>query len=314
MARRQMRSSDSKDTAQAGEKRSNKKNTRPDKNALRGGKLSRLPKRMIIQISATLIQNGNLKGFLTGSLYRGQLKKFCVPGLNCYSCPGALGACPIGAIQALGISPHFGASYYVYGMLLLIGVLFGRLVCAFLCPFGLIQELLYKIPVKKLREKPPIRKLLKLKYAVLLIFVIALPTAIMLGGGVGFPAFCKWICPAGTLGAGFPMMISNARLRKAIAMLFVWKVSVLVLVVVAAVKIFRPFCKYLCPLGAIYALFNKISVLYIKTDDNLCRGCGACVKVCKMQAADTDDPECIRCGECVTKCNTKAKKWSTSRR
>ena len=56
-------------------------------------------KRKIIQIAAALLMNGNLSGFLKGKIYRGPLKQVCVPGLNCYSCPAAVTACPLGALQ-----------------------------------------------------------------------------------------------------------------------------------------------------------------------------------------------------------------------
>ena len=271
-------------------------------------------KRKIIQAAATVIQNGNLSGFASGSLYRGPLKQICVPSLNCHSCPGALGACPIGSMQALAISPNFGLSFYVYGTLVLIGVLFGRLICGFICPFGLIQELLHKIPLKKIGQTPVFRVLRKLKYLILVVLVIGLPTAIMLTGGIGFPAFCQFVCPAGTLGAGVPMAISNARIQSALGLLFVWKGVILAVVLVAAVKIFRPFCKFVCPLGAIYALLNKISVVHIMTDSELCNGCGGCMSICKMHASGTDDFECIRCGECVSYCPNNAKKWSIKTR
>ena len=99
-----------------------------------------------MQAAWALLTNGYLAGFLDGKIYQGPWKKLCVPGLNCYSCPGALGSCPIGALQAVLSSRNFQFAYYVVGFLLLIGALLGRFVCGFLCPFGWIQDLLHKIP------------------------------------------------------------------------------------------------------------------------------------------------------------------------
>ena len=79
--------------------------------------------------------------FLKGTIYQGNSKKFCAPGLNCYSCPGAVAACPLGALQASLNSFPTALPLYMLGILLLFGALLGRAVCAFLCPFGLIQEL-----------------------------------------------------------------------------------------------------------------------------------------------------------------------------
>jgi polyferredoxin len=272
-----------------------------------------LDKRGIVQIVAAAAQNGYLKGFVTGSIFRGRSKQFCVPGLNCYSCPGALGACPIGSIQALAANLSVRVSFYVYGFILLAGVLSGRFVCGYLCPFGLVQELLHKIPLKKCREYAFFRILNKLKYVVLAVLVIGIPTYLTASGGVGFPAFCEWICPAGTLEAGIPLVIANSRIRGAVGLLFAWKTAVLLLTVFLAVRMFRPFCRFVCPLGALYSLFNRVSAVHIKTERSACGGCGRCVSVCPMNAGGPDSPECIRCGKCVQVCASGAKRWSVNR-
>ena len=256
-----------------------------------------------------LLQNGYIKGFLTGSLYRGKLKSICVPGLNCYSCPGAFGACPIGSLQALAANPKVNISLYVYGFIMLVGVIAGRFVCGFLCPFGLIQELLYKIPLKKIRERNSFKILNKLKYVVLVVLVIGIPTALAISGGIGFPAFCQWLCPAGTLEAGIPLALLNDRIRGAVGLLYVWKVAILLLIIILSVKLFRPFCRFLCPLGAIYSIFNRISVIHIHTDESICNNCNHCMNICPMHANSTDSTECIRCGKCVKSCPSKALHW-----
>ena len=97
--------------------------------------------RGFIQAAATLITNIHLPNFAKGSIYQGAGKTVCVPGLNCYSCPAASGACPIGSFQSVVGSSKFNFSYYVTGTLILLGVLLGRFVCGFLCPFGWLQEL-----------------------------------------------------------------------------------------------------------------------------------------------------------------------------
>ncbi len=127
-----------------------------------------------IQAGATLLTNLHLPNFLKGGLYQGAGKTVCVPGLNCYSCPAASGACPIGAFQAVVGSSKFSFSYYITGFLILLGVLLGRFICGFLCPFGWFQELLHKIPTKKLSTKK-LKPLTYLKYAVLLVMVLLLP-------------------------------------------------------------------------------------------------------------------------------------------
>jgi polyferredoxin len=266
--------------------------------------------RKIIQFAAAILQNSYFTGFLTGRIYQGNLKSICVPGLNCYSCPGALGACPIGSLQAIAANMKLNISLYIYGFITLVGVISGRFVCGFLCPFGLFQELLYKIPLKKFRERKFFKILNKLKYIILIVFVIGIPTVITLSGGISFPAFCQYICPAGTLQAGIPLVLLDNRLHSLVGWLYVWKISILVLVILLSVKLFRPFCRFLCPLGALYSLFNRISVIHIHTDKSNCSNCNRCKTKCLIRADNPDSPECIRCGDCIKACPSKTMKWA----
>ncbi len=263
-------------------------------------------KRHIIQIAFTAISNGYLIGFFNGKIYQGDLKLVCLPGLNCYSCPGALGSCPIGSLQAVLSGRGSYVSYYVLGFLILFGVTLGRLVCGFLCPFGLVQDLLHKIKTPKFDLNPNVDKLLrKLKYVVLLLFVVLLPMFLTDSFGLGGPYFCKWICPSGTLLGGIPLLSTNEGLREFLGGLFFWKLSILIVILILSTVIYRPFCKYLCPLGAFYALFNKVSLYKLELDKHKCVNCGACNKACKMNVAvtvDINSPECIRCGDCKNSC------------
>ena len=261
-----------------------------------------------IQAGATLLTNLHLPNFLKGGLYQGAGKTVCVPGLNCYSCPAASGACPIGAFQAVVGSSKFSFSYYITGFLILLGVLLGRFICGFLCPFGWFQELLHKIPTKKLSTKR-LKPLTYLKYAVLLVMVFLLPAFLVNDVGMGDPFFCKYLCPQGVLEGAIPLSLANSGIRAALGKLFTWKFSILLSVIVLSVLFYRPFCKWLCPLGAFYALFNRVSLFQMKVDKNKCVSCGKCARACKMDVDVTKTPnhtECIRCGMCIRACPTNA--------
>ena len=261
-----------------------------------------------IQAGATLLTNIHLPNFLKGGIYQGKGKSVCVPGLNCYSCPAASGACPIGAFQAVVGSSKFRFSYYITGFLILIGVLLGRFVCGFLCPFGWFQELLHRIPTRKLSTSK-LKPLTYIKYVVLLVMVVLLPILITNDVGMGDPFFCKYLCPQGVLEGAIPHATVNSGIRAALGTLFSWKLGILIAVVVLSVLFYRPFCKWLCPLGAFYALLNKVSLLGMKVDKHKCVSCGKCAKACKMDVDVTKTPdhtECIRCGMCVRACPTKA--------
>ena len=257
-----------------------------------------------------LLTNSYLIGFVQGKIYKGKLKNLCVPGLNCYSCPGAVGSCPIGSLQAVIGNWNFKFAFYVAGFLVFVGALIGRFVCGWLCPFGLVQDLLHKIPFpKKIKTFRGDKLLRKLKYVILAVFVILLPLYLVDIMDQGSPYFCKLICPAGTLEGGIPLVLLNKSMRRAIGWLYVWKNVLLAVTVLLSILIYRPFCKYICPLGAIYSVFNPISVFKYRIDKNKCTQCGACAKVCKMQVNPSktpNHPECIRCGQCKKICPTGA--------
>ena len=259
--------------------------------------------RLGIQAVAALIQNANFKGFFTGKIYTGKTKQVCVPGLNCYSCPGAVGACPVGSLQNFLSGLTFRFPYYVLGILIFIGALCGRIVCGFLCPFGFIQDLLYLIPFYKKNQFKVDKYLRYLKYAVLLILVILLPLSMPLT-----PAFCKYVCPSGTIAGGITYA-TNPIIRSQFGWLFNWKLIVLGIIIVSGLIVYRPFCKYLCPLGAFYGFFNRFALIRMRFDESSCVHCGVCAKVCKMNIDPSIKPnsmECIRCGDCVRACPEKA--------
>lgn len=262
--------------------------------------------RLWIQVVFTAITNGYVLGFAKGKIYQGSSKQVCIPGLNCYSCPGAVGSCPIGSLQAVIGSKDYKFSFYVIGFLMIVGSLMGRFVCGWLCPFGLVQDLLHKIPfVKKIRNVPFDKYLRYLKYVILVVFVFAMPMLLTGYSGYGMPWFCKLICPSGTLFGGIPLVAMNPGLQKTIGFLFGWKMGILILLIVLSMMIYRPFCKYLCPLGAIYGIFNKFSLYRYEIDADKCDRCGLCAKKCDMDIRVYENPnsaECIRCGKCMNIC------------
>ena len=261
--------------------------------------MDRAKRRFGIQAAAALLQNAHFKGFFTGKIYKGPLKQACVPGLNCYSCPGAAGACPIGSLQSFLGGMRFRFPYYVIGLLIFFGALLGRLICGFLCPCGWLQELLYLIPSPKKNRFPGDRPLRWVKYLVLAALVVILPLSVKLT-----PFFCKYLCPSGTV-SGLLLSLSDSSVAKLWGAVFHWKLAVLIVLVAAGVFVWRPFCKYLCPLGAFYGLFNRFALVRMDFDEGKCSGCGKCANACRMcldPAKAPNSAECVRCGDCVSAC------------
>ena len=251
--------------------------------------------------------NAHLRGFIEGKIYTGPVKAVCVPGLNCYSCPGAVGACPLGALQNAIASSANRPAFYVIGLLMLFGLTLGRVICGWLCPVGMIQELLHRIPTPKIKKSPATRVLSWFKYVILAVFVVILPFWYALDH-YPLPAFCKYICPAGTLEGAVGLLShpANAEQFSLLGLLFARKWLIMVLILTACVFIYRAFCRFLCPLGAIYGLFARIALLGVRVDQSACTGCGACVGACPMDIRRVGDHECIHCGICMAACPEKA--------
>lgn len=263
-----------------------------------------------IQALWALLSNSYLVGFAQGKIYKGSLKNLCLPGMNCYSCPGALGSCPIGSLQAVIGSYQFHFAFYIAGFLMFVGALIGRFVCGWLCPFGLIQDLLHKIPFpKKIRTFRGDKLLRKLKYVILIVFVILMPMFVVDLLGQGAPYFCKLLCPVGMLEGGLPLVLLNKALRGTVGFLYAWKGAILAVTIVLSILIYRPFCKYICPLGAIYSIFNPISIFRYRVDKEKCINCSECARICEMGCEPlkhANSTECIRCGKCKDACPTGA--------
>ena len=264
-------------------------------------------RRRIIQLYAALLYNAHLRGFATGRIFTGASKALCAPGLNCYSCPGATAACPLGALQnALAAAP-VRAPAYVIGVLALYGLLLGRTICGWLCPFGLIQELLHKIPTPKIKKSRVTRALSWLKYVLLILFAVLIPLAYGLKD-VPLPAFCKYICPAGTLEGALTLLAhpDNSGLFAMLGGLFSWKLALMIAILTGCVFAYRAFCRFLCPLGAIYGLFSKLAFIGVTVDQPKCVGCDRCIRECPMDVRRVGDRECIHCGKCIACCPTGA--------
>ncbi len=264
--------------------------------------------RRLIQLYSALLHNAHLKGFIDGEIYQGNAKYLCAPGFNCYSCPGAVGACPLGSLQNALVSSGHRAGWYVLGILMLFGVMLGRTICGWLCPLGLIQELLHIIPTLKIRKSRVTRALTWLKYVLLAVFVVALPLWYGVKHGTALPGFCKYICPAGTSEGAMGLLSNpnNSSLFGMLGVLFTRKFVIMLVIGLACIFCYRSFCRFLCPLGAIYGLFNRFCLVGVKVDAERCNGCGSCVRSCGMDVRHVGDHECINCARCMEVCPQKA--------
>ncbi len=255
--------------------------------------------RIWMQIAGTVLSNSYLGTLFTRTVNTGLTKGVCVPFLNCYACPTALFSCPVGTLQ------HFSAihafPFYLFGFIALVGLTIGRMSCGWVCPFGFIQDLMYKIKSKKYSIPS---KYKYVKYVVLISLVIVIPYK------TGEMWFSK-LCPAGTLFAGIPWAVWNPVNMKTgfpvlpdgPGVLFYAAVLILLIFLIWFVVSKRPFCRLFCPMGAMLALFSRFSMIQLEVDTR-CDGCNRCNETCPMEldvVFESNSEECIRCLEC-TKC------------
>lgn len=276
--------------------------------------------RKIFQIGSTLFHNGYFGFLSTSQIYNGFLKYLCAPGLNCHSCPSSLFSCPLGMIQNLTISLRalplsflIGPFFYLLSFFLFFGLILGRFICGWLCPFGFFQELFYKIPFYKKSFNLKGQNFFKL--GITIIFVFLLPILILSETGYGILWFCKFLCPAGTIEAGYFNLFLQPFLVQNIGFTFYFKTFIFLIIFIFCIVNFRFFCKALCPLGLIYGYFNHISLVKIVLEERNCPSCKICKKVCPMGLSlpeKVDSIDCIRCLICVKVCPSKALKLKIS--
>ena len=268
--------------------------------------------RHLIQLISAFVANCRL--FITPSnpIYKGPLKHVCFPGLNCYSCPATPWACPLGALQSVFANlkanlavGKINLGLYVLGSLGVVASLVGRMPCGWFCPFGLLQDILFKVRLPKLELWRP---LTWVRYPSLIFLVIILPIFLTDRFGFGQTWFCKYLCPAGTLEAGVPLLIMSPELRSAIGTLFYSKFALMGMFILWSMVTIRPFCRTLCPLGLILGLFNRVSWLRLRFNGNTCVDCHACELICPTGVFfstgkdNINSTKCIRCLRCYVLC------------
>ena len=265
-------------------------------------------KRRLFQIGTLVVSNSYVGAIVYSTIYQGPFKGVCVPVMNCYGCPLATVSCPIGTLQHFAIIKAF--PFMLLGLFGLIGLTVGRMTCGWLCPVGFFQEMLYKIKSKKFF---PRKAWSYSKYVVLV------GLTLLVAYWVGEPWFCK-LCPVGTLEAGIPIVAWNpggdiftqgGSIVSRVGTLFYAKLFILFGLIAAAIMVQQPFCRYACPMGAIWSLFNKISLFKLKVRSGICAFFEDCHQGCPTGINvhhNANDGDCIRCLEC-TKWSCKSVKF-----
>ena len=264
-------------------------------------------RRHLVQLAATVLYNLNGAAIsIAGKGINFDINKACVPGLNCQYCRYSVAGCPLGIAQLAAAGKISNIFATAYGLIILFALLLGRVVCGWGCPMGFLQDLLDKVPLPKIKKNSFTYYLSYLKYIILAVFVIILPYYTGIGKFQGINTFCQWLCPGNFLESAFLPNIWRMDVDNLIIAMHNTKFVWIMLLLAISTIIYRPFCRFLCPLGAFYSFYNKFSLLGIKVDTSKCIGCNACVRKCKMDVKKVSDHECISCGLCKGVCPKQA--------
>jgi len=216
--------------------------------------------------------------------------------LNCQACELAWLGCPIGMLQQYVIAFRF--PLYVFGILLAFGTALGRAICGWLCPFGLILDMCNKVCTHKY-EPPDWMRFIRYIY---------LGGVVVLASLTGFIFWCRYLCFGALLGV-IPYWLT----WQTVSMIwFIYHFALFAFYFTFSYYTHgRAWCRYFCPLGAIFSLLNPFSLLRRKHDWKWCTQCGQCEKVCTMGLDPTIDDwrsklDCTKCGRCVRECKSNA--------
>jgi ferredoxin-type protein NapH len=254
--------------------------------------------RRIVQLVTLGLLTSNFWGISTGRL--------CLPILHCEACTLSWFLCPIGGMLSSSVAFH---EWPILTLAIIAGggLLVGRVFCGWVCPTGLVQDLLYKIPAPKI-ELPPVLNVAK--YGFLLVTVVAVAYFV----GKDTRAFFCNFCPTATAEVVLPQMIADHDYA-----LDAWRLvrfAVLAATVMLAIGHPRSFCKIVCPVGALVALTNKFSLFALRLDAAKCIHCQKCDRACptgvpverssETGRAISRHPECVECLTCESVCPTRA--------
>jgi len=223
------------------------------------------------------------------------LRLHWLPGcvFHCYGCPLATLACPVGVVaqfSALHVFPLLAA-----GVVVAAAALVGSLICGWACPFGLLQDLLGKVPTPRWRIPSWMSHG---RYVVLAGLVVAVPYVY----GEAHRLFICRVCPAGVMEAGLPSLASTALSGQPYLGMSWVKWALLGGFAAAALVAYRPWCAVLCPLGGFLGLFNRLSVFHLRFDRQACTECNLCRSRCRVGVTverRVNTTRCIRCLECT---------------
>lgn len=242
-------------------------------------------------------------------------------------------SCPTGVLQNIASSKVLLLTTLGAGLVLVVlALLAGRLFCGWICPFGFVLDLVdkaigLKYPKLEVKKKKGIwrdklARMVPQKARELSLFANrnnkygVLAGAVAASAMTGNQSFCI-VCPIGVVcrSYGVQSTLGGAEL------------AVIPLIAAMDVRVNRSWCRYFCPVGAVFALVSRFAPVHIEIGAERCKkfSCKRCAEVCPVgivsekdlqagQRPDVSRAECIMCLRCVDFCPHKAAKLRLGRR
>ncbi len=209
--------------------------------------------------------------------------------------------CPFGGVECLSLYLHDGkmlcalgaSNFFILTAILLLTLAMKRVFCGYMCPVGTVAEVMRclakKCGIKAVEPAPAVDRVLSLlKYVVLAGVLWGTFAATELIARHGDPCFAM-------IGSGTNEAVP-------------WTAFVVLgLLVVVSLFVSMPFCRWLCPFGAVLNIFSRVGLTRVHRDAGTCINCGRCSKACPMQievakSASVSEARCLTCGECLLVC------------
>ncbi|MFZ2949379.1 MAG: 4Fe-4S binding protein [Desulfuromonadaceae bacterium] len=198
-----------------------------------------------------------------------------------------------------GINSIHPAAVIIFVTVILVSLLLRRSFCSWICPVAVISECAWKGGFRLMHRNPRLpawadRGLRSLKYLLMACFIYFIAIA------MSPDALSKFI-------QSDYHMIADVRLMNFFLHISPLALSIVVTLVVLSVMLRNPFCRYLCPYGALLGLVATLSPLRVSRNLERCVSCGVCSQVCPayidvMHKKSVDSPECFACWRCISHC------------
>jgi len=203
----------------------------------------------------------------------------------------------------VGLYPDPAAKVIAFLFFVALAIVGNKMICGWACPFGSLQELFYSIPIlrRTKRRKLPFVLTNAIRAGLFVAMLLFLFGAI---GGRRGTVIYHYLNPFGLFNFDF----------ETISIL-----ATILLALVAAVFVYRPFCQLICPFGFLSWMVERFSIARVRVDQERCTECGACIKACPLEAAEGRvyarrlAADCFSCARCLNVCPVDAIRYGVAR-